>query len=52
MHIYKDVLTVIYYNNKVYSLQDDERLHDYNVKKRVDDFIKAANDQVNYYIKC
>ena len=35
---------VIYYS--CFS-QDDERLHDYNVKERVDSFIKAAQDQVS-----
>ncbi|XP_052778477.1 lysosomal alpha-mannosidase-like [Mya arenaria] len=28
---------------------DDPRLHDYNVDKKVDDFLKAAKDQAKYY---
>ena len=42
---------VIYYS--CFS-QDDERLHDYNVKERVDSFIKAAQDQVGllFFVIC
>ena len=37
---------IVFQRYVIYS-QDDERLHDYNVKERVDSFIKAAQDQVS-----
>jgi hypothetical protein len=35
---------------KVFYFQDDLRLHDYNVDNRVEDFIKAVEDQVSNYL--
>lgn len=34
----------------MFYFQDDRRLHNYNVDNRVEDFIKAVEDQVSNYL--